>query len=68
MRLKGCNNNNNPQNLGSAFPCEKIKTATAVLFFVRSLSDLIDLACQQRKQQLEKCVYFGEYCQLIQTR
>lgn len=32
MRLNGCNNNNNPQDFGSAFPCEKIQTATAVFF------------------------------------
>ena len=33
MSLNGCNNNNNPQNFGSAFPCEKIQTASAVFLF-----------------------------------
>ena len=35
MNQKGCNNNNNPQNFGSAFPCEEIKTASAVFFMLK---------------------------------
>jgi len=34
MSLNGFNNNNNPQDFGSAFPREEIQTATAVFFNV----------------------------------
>jgi hypothetical protein len=34
MSLNGCNNNNNPQDFGSAFPCEEVKTAAAVFFML----------------------------------
>jgi hypothetical protein len=37
MSLNGCNNNNNPQNFGSAFPREEIQTATAVFFMLHDL-------------------------------
>jgi len=38
MSLNGFNNNNNPQDFGSAFLREEIQTATAVFFMVHDLS------------------------------
>ena len=62
--MNGCNNNNNPQNSGSAFPCEEIKTASAVFLLLRRVSEhmvkiLVNLNAGHQKRQTLDAWLFG---------